>query len=127
MSGRHATAADLESYVLGALDPSRAEAFETHCAECDVCAAALAGEARLEVAFEQVARRPVRVATTPRPLRAAAYGAAGLVAMAAAVVLWFSHSPATGAPAGEGTAAAGHHAMGDGAILDAKNDALDGG
>jgi anti-sigma factor RsiW len=126
MSGRHATAADLESYVLGALDPVRIEGFEAHCAECDACAAALAGEARLEVAFEQVARRPVRVAT-PRPLRAAAYGAAGLVAMAAAVLLWFGHSPATAATAGEGTAAASHHTMDDGAILDARNDALDGG
>ena len=126
MSGRHATAADLESYVLGALEPSRVAAFEAHCAECDACAAALAAEACLEVAFEQVARRPVR-ASTPRPLRAAAYGAAGLVAMAAAVVLWFGHSPASPASAGEGTAAASHHAMDDGAILDARNDALDGG
>jgi anti-sigma factor RsiW len=136
MSGRHATAADLESYVLGALDPERIESFEAHCAECDACAAALAGEARLEVAFEQVARRPVRVAS-PRPhplhpLRAAAYGAAGLVAMAAAVVLWFGHSPASAtaaaaAAAGEAATPAVHHAMDDGAILDARNDALDGG
>jgi anti-sigma factor RsiW len=128
MSGRHATAADLESYVLGALDPDRIDGFEAHCAECDACAAALAGEARLEVAFEQVARRPVRVAS-PRPLRAAAYGAAGLVAMAAAVVLWFGHAPAaaTAAAAGEGATPAVHHAMDDGAILDARNDALDGG
>jgi anti-sigma factor RsiW len=131
MSGRHATAADLESYVLGALGPDRIESFEAHCAECDACAAALAGEARLEVAFEQVARRPVRVASPrpPHPLRAAAYGAAGLVAMAAAVVLWFGHSPtgATAAAAGEGATPAVHHAMDDGAILDARNDALDGG
>ena len=112
----------------GALDPDRIESFEAHCAECDACAAALAGEARLEVAFEQVARRPVRVASS-RPLRAAAYGAAGLVAMAAAVVLWFGHSPtgATAAAAGEGATPAVHHAMDDGAILDARNDALDGG
>jgi len=129
MSGRHATAADLESYVLGALDPDRIETFEAHCAECEACAAALAGEARLEVAFEQIARRPVRVGS-PRPLRAAAYGAAGLVAMAAAVVLWFGHSPASAgaaAASGDGTTPVVHHAMDDGAILDARNDALDGG
>ncbi len=129
MSGRHATAAELESYVLGGLDAHRIEAFEAHCARCDACAAALAGEARLEVAFEQVARRSIAGARlpAPRPLRAAAYGAAGLVAMAAAVVLWLGHSPVTSAAAGDGTAAAAHHAMDDGAILDARNDALDGG
>jgi anti-sigma factor RsiW len=123
MSGRHATATELELYVLGALDAARIEAFEEHCAACDRCAAALAGEAQLEVAFEQVARRPSRV-VAPKPLRAAAYGAAGLLAMAAAVVLWFGHAPAT---ASDATAAASHHAMDDGAILDARNDALDGG
>ena len=130
MSGHHATAAELEAYVLGALDAGRVDTFEAHCAECAACAGALAGEARLEVAFETVARRPSRVVPVARPLRAAAYGAAGLVAMAAAVLLWVGHSPApslSGASTGEGTAAAAHHAMGDGAILDARNDALDGG
>ena len=125
MNGHHATATELEAYVLGALDLGRVESFEAHCAECDACAAALAGEARLEVAFETVARRPSRLPVA-RPLRAAAYGAAGLVAMAAAVLLWFGHSPATAAT-GEGTATAGHNALEDGAILDARNDALDGG
>jgi len=46
------------------------------------------------------------------------------------VVLWFGHSPTTAASAAtasDGTAAASHHAMDDGAILDARNDALDGG
>jgi anti-sigma factor RsiW len=125
MSGRHATAAELEAYVMGGLDAGRIESFEAHCAECDACAAALAGEARLEVAFETVARRPSPVPVA-RPMRAALYGAAGLVAMAAAVLLWFGRTPATAAT-GEGTAAAAHHAMEDGAILDARNDALDGG
>ncbi|HEX8795195.1 MAG TPA: zf-HC2 domain-containing protein [Polyangiaceae bacterium] len=130
MSDRHAhaTPAELELYVLGGLDPERAAAVEEHCASCEACARGLAGEARLEVAFEQVARNaerpPVVVA---RPVRAAAYGAAGLVAMAAAVLLWFGRAAATPA-SGEGTAAAAHHhSMQDGAILDAKNDALDGG
>jgi anti-sigma factor RsiW len=124
MSGRHATVAELELYVLGAIDADRIEAFEAHCAECDACAAALAGEASLEIAFEQVTRRGARVQVV-RPLRAVAYGAAGVLAMAAAVLLWIGHTPAAGA--GEGTAAASHAPMDDGAILDARNDALDGG
>ncbi|MGD0529323.1 MAG: hypothetical protein ABSE49_29560 [Polyangiaceae bacterium] len=124
MSGRHATGAELELYVLGALDADRNEALEAHCAECDACAAALAGEASLEIAFEQVARKATRAPVT-RPLRAVGYGAAGVLAMAAAALLWIGRAPATGA--GEGTAAVGHAPMDDGAILDARNDALDGG
>ncbi len=124
MSTQHATSAELELYVLGALDGERAQRVEVHCSACDACAAALAGEARLETAFEKVAVRSVQ--TVPRPARAAAYGAAGLLAMAAAVGLWMGRLPiASGA--GEGTAAASHHPMDDGAILDARNDALDGG
>jgi anti-sigma factor RsiW len=123
---RHATSAELELWVLGGLDPERAAVVEQHCASCDACARALAGEASLEVAFEQVARRAEHAPAVVRPVRAAAYGAAGLVAMAAAVLLWFGRAAATPAT-GEGTAAAAHHTMQDGAILDAKNDALDGG
>jgi len=127
MSHRHATSAELELYVLGGLDPERAAVVEEHCASCDACARALAGEASLEVAFEQVARRAERApVVVARPMRAAAYGAAGLVAMAAAVLLWFGRAAAT-QTTGEGTAAAAHHSMQDGAILDARNDALDGG
>ncbi|HEY8041836.1 MAG TPA: hypothetical protein VIF15_18660 [Polyangiaceae bacterium] len=128
MSGRHATPAELELYVLGALDAGRVESFEAHCAECDACAAALSGEASLEIAFEQVSKRAGKTPVV-RPLRAAAYGAAGVVAMAAAVLLWVGHGHAAGLGpgAGEGTAAAGHPTMDDGAILDARNDALDGG
>ena len=126
MSHRHATSAELELYVLGGLDPDRAAVVEEHCASCDACARGLAGEARLEVAFEQVARRVERAPVVARPVRAAAYGAAGLVAMAAAVLLWFGLAAAT-QTTGDGTAAAAHHSMQDGAILDARNDALDGG
>jgi hypothetical protein len=122
----HATAAELELYVLGALDAGRIEAFEAHCATCDACAAALAGEAKLEIAFEQVQRRAAKVEAI-RPLRAVAYGAAGVLAMAAAVLLWIGHGSMTTAQgAGEGTTAS-HAPMNDGAILDARNDALDGG
>lgn len=126
MSARCTTAAELELYVMGALDASLVEDVETHCASCERCAAALAGEAQLEVAFEQIASRPVRIAAA-RPARAAAYGVVGLLAVAAAAVLWMGHTPASTGPtaAGEGTPV--QHAMEDGAILDARNDALDGG
>jgi anti-sigma factor RsiW len=126
MSGQHATSAELELYVLGALDADRIESFEAHCAACDACAAALSGEAKLEIAFEQVSRRVARVQVL-RPVRAVAYGAAGLVAMAAAALLWIGHAPGTAAAAGEGTASVSRAPASDGAILDARNDALDGG
>jgi hypothetical protein len=126
MNGRHATGAELELYVLGALDAGRVDAFEAHCAACDVCAAALSGEASLEIAFEQVARRMTR-GPAVRPLRAAGYAAAGVLAMAAAVLLWVGRSPAAAVGAGEATAARRAPPMEDGAILDARNDALDGG
>jgi hypothetical protein len=125
MSTEHATSAELELYVLGALAGAQAERVEAHCARCASCAAALAGEARLETAFEQIAGRSVQ-ASTARATRAAAYGAAGLLAMAAAVALWLGRAPAAASEAGA-TASAPHHAMDDGAILDAFNDALDGG
>ena len=126
MSAVHATARELEAYVMGALDAPRAEAVESHCAACEQCSAALAGEASLEIAFEQVAKRVSRV-PAHRPLRAAAYAAAGVLAMAAAAVLWVGRAPAAAAAAGDGTASVGHSAIQDGAILDARNDALDGG
>lgn len=128
----HVTGQELELYVMGALDAARVDAFESHCATCEACAEALAGEAELEVAFEQVARAPVAAKTrvaAALPVRAAAYGAAGIFAMAAAVLVWFGHGPTPSAAsaAGEGSGPALHHAMDDGAILDARNDALDGG
>jgi hypothetical protein len=121
----HATQAELELYVVGALEGPAAEALEAHCASCPACAGGLAREARLEIAFEQVARRAAR-APSRRPARAAAYGAAGVLAMAAAAMLWLGRT--TMAP-GDGSAAtaAGQVMTQDGAILDARNDVLDGG
>jgi hypothetical protein len=125
MSGlRHPTAREFELYVLGALDPAAVPSFEAHCAACAGCAAGLAGEARLELAFEQVAKRSLR-ASVLRPGRAAAYGAAGLLAMAAAVMLFVGRPSVS--TAGEGSGAAARRPMNDGAILDAYNDALDAG
>jgi hypothetical protein len=121
---RHATHAELELYVIGALQGPIVEALEAHCAECAECAEGLAREASLEIAFEQVARRAAR-APSRRPVRAAAYGAAGVLAMAAAAMLWLGR---TTMATGEGSAAAAGQVMTqDGAILDARNDDLDGG
>jgi hypothetical protein len=122
---RHVTPEELELYVLGAVESRQAEAVEGHCASCQRCSEALAREAQLEIAFEQVAKQSARSSVRGRPLRAAAYGAAGVVAMAAAAVLWFGRGPL---PAGEGTSAASGgqqvSAM-DGAID--SDDVLDGG
>jgi anti-sigma factor RsiW len=133
----HVTRAELELYVLGALAESQARAVEAHCAACDRCATSLAHEARLEMAFEQVAQVMPDAGARPRqtrrlvsdratrPARALAYGAAGVVAMAAAVVLWLGRAPVT---MGEGSVAAGGQAAAmDGAALDVQDDSLDGG
>lgn len=121
----HAGVREIDLYVIGALDAPRVEAFERHAATCDACAAALAEAARLELAFETVANREERARVVRPRAVAAAYGAAGVVAMAAAVMLWIGHSFASIAPA-DGVSAA-HGSMQDGAILDARSDALDGG
>ena len=121
----HAGRAELELYVVGALEGARAEALEEHCASCDVCADALAREARLEIAFEQVATQATRSSARSRPIRAAAYGAAGLVAMAAAAMLWFGRGPIAAAE-GSGAAVGGQVSIQDGAIADV-SDELDGG
>ena len=61
-----------------------------------------------------------------RPLRASGYVAAGLLAVAAAMVVWMGRAPGvTGGSEGSGTGM--RHPMDDAAILDARNDALDGG
>jgi anti-sigma factor RsiW len=52
----HVAGEDLALYVIEALDPERREALESHVFSCDECAEALAREARVEAAFEQVAR-----------------------------------------------------------------------
>jgi len=126
MTGSHPTPTELEHYVMGALGVDHCERLEAHCGECDGCAAALAQEARLELAFERVARRSIR-SRRGRPVRAAGYGAAGLLAVAAATFLWVGRTSATTAAAGERMGTARRYAVDDAAILDAQNDALDGG
>ena len=107
MTGRHATSAELELYVMGALDGGSAEWLEVHAATCEVCASALAHEANLEMAFEQVSKRATR---TLGVLRAAGYGGAGLVAVAAGLLLWIGRGSAP--VAGESASSSAVHAHG---------------
>jgi anti-sigma factor RsiW len=118
MSERHVPSSDLELYVIDGLDPVRAAQVEEHVGRCAACEAALLSEARLELAFEQVARAPISIATRegPRHLEAQARsirksvrraipvagGIVGALAMAAAAVLWLGPQPAgtTGRSAG---------------------------
>ena len=115
---RHATASELELYVIDALDPLSAAEVEAHVAMCEDCAAALAGESRLEMACEELAvsiDRPVRAhvpTTAKRGLvhrRAVTLACAvgGALSIAAAWLLWLSP--------GGGTMNSGEHALGAGA------------
>jgi anti-sigma factor RsiW len=63
---KHVSPSDLEQYIIDGLDAVRAAAVEAHVARCEACGAALAKEATLEMAFEQVARAPVRVIARSR-------------------------------------------------------------
>jgi anti-sigma factor RsiW len=126
MTALHVTPVELELYVLGGLGPADSERLEAHCGGCRACAVALMSEARLELAFEQVAKRSIR-SRMLRPVRTAGYAAAGLLAMAAAVVLWVGRAPLPATAAGEGMGTASQHPAADAEILDARNDALDGG
>jgi|SRR5215467_8515601 len=101
MSEPHVSSTDLELYVIDALEPVRAAEVERHVASCAACERALMGEARLELAFEQLARPnghdAGRVAAlnpkkSARVVRAAPFagGAVGALAMAAAAVLWIA-------------------------------------
>lgn len=135
MNGRHATAEELEFYVLGAARPEASGWLETHCAQCPSCAIALAKEAQFEMAFARVASQSLRNRVT-RPVRAAGYTLAGAMAMAAAFCLWVGRAPGSAATTGVsesigmgigGRGGIARRTMDDAAILDARNDALDGG
>jgi hypothetical protein len=127
MNMGHPSVNELELYVLGGLDAVRTDALETHVASCHTCAIALRREACLELAFEQVARRTQRAALH-RVKRLGAYGGAGIVAVAAAAILWVGRSPGSGAAAAGGPAdAVTRAAVDDGAVLDSRSDSSDGG
>jgi hypothetical protein len=71
----HASAADLELYVIDALAPATRRQVEQHVATCDRCALGLQAEAVLEVTLGQLwsevqrARRPVAAVVPLRPRR----------------------------------------------------------
>jgi hypothetical protein len=54
--GVHVAGDELALYVIDALDPERKDGVESHVLSCEECAEALEREARVEAAFEQVAR-----------------------------------------------------------------------
>jgi anti-sigma factor RsiW len=100
MTMPHATASDLGLYVMGALDFADGSRVERHVLECASCAAALAREARLEVALLQIGQRmPAPAAPaigTPRqppPNVAALSAVIGVFATAAALLLWVGRLP----------------------------------
>lgn len=87
MTALHPTADELELYVTDMLAGHRASEIEDHVIECERCAGALAAEARLEVALEQVAA--FRADKSIAPLRRVkSIFAATLVAAAALVIVF---------------------------------------
>jgi predicted anti-sigma-YlaC factor YlaD len=108
MKQEHVAVAELELYVMGALDEVRAARVEEHAGACAACGEALAREARLEMAFEQIAERmshPPAVATVRalpkrRPMVTVGYAFAGAAAMAAGVLLWVGRVTIDRHPAG---------------------------
>ncbi len=94
MTDAHASSSDLESYVRGALGPSRARAVEAHCASCGGCGEALRREAAVEMAMYEVAARR-HAGARRRGVPGAAMRAVGVaLAVAAAAVLMLSPSSA---------------------------------
>jgi hypothetical protein len=96
----HVTGEELALYVIDALDPARKDGVEGHVLSCEECAEALASEARVEAAFEEVAR----LANT-RPARALPVRAHLALDAAAVVVSIFPHAQdarIAGAPGGLG-------------------------
>jgi Putative zinc-finger len=107
MNAGHVGLSDLGLYVMGGLDVLRAARVEQHVLECASCAEALAREARLEMAFEQIAVRVARPSTAPsrapgrpRPTVTLSGGAMAAVALAAAVLLWVGRGAVDRHPAG---------------------------
>ncbi len=144
----HVAPADLALYVMGALEGDRGDAVEAHVMACDACAQGLAREARLEAAFDEVARRAVAhadvrrllpsIATsrvTRRPTRRNGRfmgGVAGALAAAAAIVLMFAETSLAdqGGSTAQVRAGAYDGAVGDisGALIgEVRSEKLDGG
>ncbi|HEY1960555.1 MAG TPA: zf-HC2 domain-containing protein [Polyangiaceae bacterium] len=86
----HLSREALEGYVIGSLDEAECARVEAHVTRCAACEARLQHEASLELAFTQVAAR-----AEEKPRRAPRYAASavafgGVLAFAAAMVLWLT-------------------------------------
>jgi anti-sigma factor RsiW len=121
MSEHHIASSDRELYVIGALDPARSAELEAHVAGCPACESALMAEARLELAFEQVARSPLRTRRAVRRGMSFVGAGAGALAMAAAILLWLV--PGAGSRSAGSTAGAPGAAMGQDPIFTGPADA----
>jgi hypothetical protein len=97
----HASARQVELYVLGALEPEGSERLEQHVRGCPDCAAVLAAEARFEMSLQELlplredtlvpAREGIVVTLPARPAPPAprrTYSAAFAAAIALVVGLW---------------------------------------
>lgn len=65
----HVAREDLGLYVAGELADIRLAEIERHVSSCPRCEALLQEEARLELAFEEIARRPAAIESAPPRLR----------------------------------------------------------
>jgi hypothetical protein len=81
----HPDPASFEHFIMGTLDDTERGQFERHAAACERCAAALAREARLELALVELAAMPA----APRRRAARALWAAPMLAAAAALLVWW--------------------------------------
>ncbi len=80
----HASASQLEAYVIGALEGAELASVEAHVMACKTCEARLQNEASMEMVFEALAHE-----TRPRKTYTAPLAFAGTaLAMAAAMILW---------------------------------------
>jgi anti-sigma factor RsiW len=104
VTDHHPTAHQLERYVIGALDAPDASAVEEHVASCPSCAAALACEARLEVAIREVARAPTPLHQRAERSRIPIALAGAVAVLASAAVLVLLLRPATNAEQSQLTA-----------------------
>jgi anti-sigma factor RsiW len=102
MSERPHVTSMLEGYVIGALSDADVARVEAHVIGCSACAARLAREAELDVAFEAVvsSQRTHARSGAVRVSSSMALGAA--LAMAAGMLLWLvprgaddTHAPST--------------------------------
>jgi hypothetical protein len=86
----HPDHAQIELFVLGALDDAESALFTDHVAACGACSAKLAEEAKLELALMDLPKSRSAAVVAPRPQRIrqrVAFATAGFAA-AAAIALW---------------------------------------